>query len=157
MRISVDFSAVRQTTAFEYGIRFLLGGLITAIAGVVADKFGPAVGGLFLAFPAILPATTSLVEKHEIEKKRAAGLPGQLRGTWAAALEATGAAVGSIGLIGFAIFVEHLVRNHNPWPVLVGATIAWFVIAGLIWRIRESGLRKRLRVNLHHLRLHKHA
>ena len=133
-----------------------MGGFITAVVGVIADKFGPAIGGLFLAFPAILPATASLVEKHEIEKKCAAGVRGKLRGSWAAALEAAGAAMGSVGLFGFAIVVERLVRQHNPWPVLVGATIAWFVIAALIWRVRESGMRKRLRA-LHHLRLHEHA
>jgi hypothetical protein len=64
--------------------------------------------------------------------------------------------MGSVGLFGFAIVVERLVRQHNPWPVLVGATIAWFVIAALIWRVRESGMRKRLRA-LHHLRLDEHA
>lgn len=156
MRISVDLSDVRETTAFEYAIRFLLGGLITAIAGLITDKYGPAVGGLFLAFPAILPATASLVEKHEIEKKRAAGLRGKLRGSWAAALEGAGAAIGTVGLFGFAIIVEYFVTKHNPWPVLVGATIAWFLIAAAIWRMRESGVRRRLRA-LHHLRLHEHA
>jgi hypothetical protein len=60
------------------------------------------VGGLFLAFPVILRATASLVQKHEIEKKQAAGLHGKVRGRWAAALESAGAAIGSVGLFGFA-------------------------------------------------------
>lgn len=156
MRISVDLSGLRETTLFEYATRFFLGGLITAVAGLITDKFGPGVGGLFLAFPAILPATVSLVEKHEVEKKRAAGVRGELRGSWAAALEAAGAAIGSLGLIGFAICVEYLVRSYHAWVVLLAATIVWIVIAGLIWRIRESGLLKRFRA-LHHLRLREHA
>jgi len=31
MRVSIDVSSVRRTTAFEYAIRFLLGGIITAV------------------------------------------------------------------------------------------------------------------------------
>jgi hypothetical protein len=56
----------------------------------------------FLAFPVTLPATASLVQKHEIEKKQAAGLHVKVRGRWAAALDAAGAAIGSVGLFGFA-------------------------------------------------------
>jgi hypothetical protein len=38
-----------------YAIRFVIGGLITTATGLVARKFGPVVGGLFLAYPAIFP------------------------------------------------------------------------------------------------------
>jgi hypothetical protein len=55
-----------------------------------------------LAFPAILPASATLVEKHEREKKQAAGILQMIRGRQAAALEARGAAMGSIGLAVFA-------------------------------------------------------
>src|SRR5438067_4866772 len=54
-----------------YGLRFAFGGLITAITGLIAHNFGPVVGGLFLAFPAILPASVTLIEDHDGE--RAAG------------------------------------------------------------------------------------
>ncbi len=37
-------------------------------AGLIANKWGPGVGGLFLAFPAIFPASVGLVEKHEKQK-----------------------------------------------------------------------------------------
>jgi hypothetical protein len=36
---------------------------MTAIPGWIASKYGPVVGGLFLAFPAIFPASATLVEK----------------------------------------------------------------------------------------------
>ena len=145
MRVSVTLSSVRRTTLFEYLIRFVLGGIITAVAGVIATRFGPAAGGLFLAFPAIFPASATLVEKHEIEKKRSHGLDGRIRGRKAAALDAAGAAIGSIGLFGFAIFVEELVGKFHPWIILVGGTILWFLIAVLIWRLRKGRLLKRLR------------
>ena len=74
MLIQVDPSALGQTKWHEYAVRFLFGGLITAIAGIIAKKFGPGVGGLFLAFPAIFPASATLIEKHEKEKKESEGL-----------------------------------------------------------------------------------
>jgi Protein of unknown function (DUF3147) len=148
MRISIDISSVRQTTVFEYAIRFFLGGIITAVAGVIANEFGPSAGGLFLAFPAIFPATATLVEKHENEKKRAAGLRESVRGRKAAALDATGAAIGSVGLFAFALLVEHLAGKHNPWTVLLSATLLWFVVAALLWRCDKSGTLKLLKVSL---------
>jgi hypothetical protein len=78
-------------------------GLITPIAGVIAKQFGPAVGGLFLAFPAIFPASATLIEKHEKQKKEKRGLHGVPRGREAASMDAAGAAMGSIGLLQFAL------------------------------------------------------
>jgi hypothetical protein len=79
MQIQVDPSALRQTKWHEYGVRFLLGGFITAAAGIIAKKFGPTLGGLFLAFPAIFPAGATLIEKHEKQKKEKEGLQGTER------------------------------------------------------------------------------
>ena len=72
------------------------------IAGLLAKEFGPVLGGLFLAFPAIFPASATMVEKHEREKKREAGIFNSYRGRQAAALDAREAAIGSIGLACFA-------------------------------------------------------
>src|SRR5579864_4617827 len=83
-KIVVNFDGLRRTRWHEYGIRFLAGGTITALVGIIGRKFGPSIGGLFLAFPAIFPASAMLVEKHELEKKRNAGVNGVLRsrGLW---------------------------------------------------------------------------
>src|ERR1700685_3371964 len=54
--LQLDLSTFRETRWYEYAARFFFGGLITAAAGIVAKKLGPAIGGLFLAFPAIFPA-----------------------------------------------------------------------------------------------------
>jgi hypothetical protein len=62
MRIKADLSALAQTKWHDYAVRFLFGGFITALAGIIAKKFGPGIGGLFLAFPAILPASATLIE-----------------------------------------------------------------------------------------------
>jgi hypothetical protein len=68
MRVSIDVSSLRRTTVFEYAIRFLLGGIITAVTGLIANRFGAAAGGLFLAFPAIFPASVTLVESTKLKK-----------------------------------------------------------------------------------------
>ena len=77
-------------------------------AGLIANKWGPGVGGLFLAFPAIFPSSATLVEKHEKQKKQQHGLDGTIRGREAAGLDAAGAAIGSIGLIALAVAVWRL-------------------------------------------------
>ena len=69
MRIKIDPSGILKTRWYEFAVRFFFGGLITAIAGLIAKKFGPGVGGLFLAFPAIFPASATLIEKHEKQRK----------------------------------------------------------------------------------------
>ena len=69
MRIKVDPSGLKQTKWHEYALRFVAGGIITVIAGLIARKWGPGIGGLFLAFPAIFPATATLIEKHQRQRK----------------------------------------------------------------------------------------
>lgn len=102
------------------------------MTGLIGTEWGPGVGGLFLAFPAMLCASATLVESHEKRRKRAAGLEGKNRGKDAAALDAVGAALGSIGLVAFAAAVL-LVNAAAPWGSLVLASLAWAVTAGGCW------------------------
>jgi uncharacterized protein DUF3147 len=69
VKIKIDTSALRQSHWYQYLVRFFFGGAVTALAGVIANHFGPAVGGLFLAFPAIFPAAATLIDDLEKEKK----------------------------------------------------------------------------------------
>jgi len=69
MKISLDLSALGETRWYEYALRFAFGGAVTVAAGLIANKWGPGVGGLFLAFPAIFPGSANLVEKHKKQKK----------------------------------------------------------------------------------------
>jgi Protein of unknown function (DUF3147) len=137
MRVHFDISALYRTKWHEYALRFLFGGAITVIAGILAKKYGPVFGGLFLAFPAIFPASATLVEKHECEKKRRAGIPRTIRGRQAAALDARGAAMGSIGLACFALVVWKLLPLWQPVLVLLAALAVWFAVSYLIWRARK--------------------
>ena len=135
MRIRVDFSALAETTWREYAVRFISGGLTTAAAGIVAEKFGPGVGGLFLAFPAILPAAATLIEKHEMEKKEARGLNGTVRARDLVSIDAAGSAMGAIGLLVFAALVWRFIPHHSSGLTLTGATLAWIAASVLVWLI----------------------
>jgi Protein of unknown function (DUF3147) len=138
MRVSFHFDALRKTKWSEYAVRFIFGGAISVIAAVLARHFGPAFGGLFLAFPAIFPASATLLEKHEIQKKTKAGITFTLRGRQSAALDAAGAALGSIGLAAFAVVVWKLLSRHNTGIALCVGTITWLALSILGWSIRHK-------------------
>jgi len=136
MIVRLNPSALRDIRWYEYAVRFTLGGAMTAIAGFIAARFGPVVGGLFLAFPAIFPASATLIEKHVRERKEKAGLSGARRGREAAALDAAGAVLGSLGLAAFAVVIWLLIEQ-SPSLALVLATTAWLVISVLAWIVRR--------------------
>jgi Protein of unknown function (DUF3147) len=142
MKITFDLSTLAGTRWYEYGVRFLFGGAITVIAGLLAKRFGPIFGGLFLAFPAIFPASATLVEKHEWEKKWKAGITNTTRGRQAAALDARGAAMGSIGLACFALFVWKLLPVWNVGVVLLVALSLWLGVSVLVWEASKRHSRR---------------
>jgi len=138
MPFRMDVSAAFRTRWYEYALRFIFGGLITVAAGLIAKRFGPTVGGLFLAFPAIFPASATLVDKHEREKKAEVGLHGSVRGRMAASLDARGAAMGSLGLLAFALFVWKVRTWGSASVVLSPAVVAWFVVSISLWYGRRN-------------------
>ena len=137
MRIRINLASLEQTQWHDYFTRFLLGGAITVATGLIAKHFGPVIGGLFLAFPAILPAGATLIEKHERDKKRRAGIPRTIRGRLAAALDARGAAMGTVALAAFGLFVWKLLPLYNAAVILAAALALWLALAILIWRVRK--------------------
>ncbi|HZQ70274.1 MAG TPA: DUF3147 family protein [Terriglobales bacterium] len=145
MLVAINTSGLKQTRWYEFATRFALGGLVTAGAAQITDKLGPSFGGLFLAFPAILAASVTLVEKHEREGKEKKGLHGVIRGGQAAAADAAGAAMGSLGLVSFACFVAIFIPNHNPALVIVGATVVWALVSSGVWFARKKKLCRRFR------------
>jgi hypothetical protein len=138
VKIEIDISVIGRIKWSDYALRFFFGGLVTAVAGVIAKEFGPGVGGLFLAFPAIFPASATLIEKNEREKKLTHGLHGARRGRQAASIDAAGAALGSIGLVAFGLISWRMLPNINAWIVLSSATAGWLAVSGLAWWIRKS-------------------
>ena len=142
MVVRFRFSALNEGRWYEYLLRFILGGLATVAAGLVADVWGPVTGGLFLAMPAIFCASATLIEKHERERKEKKGLKGKSRGKDAAALDAAGSGLGGVGLGMFAA-VMWLLGQDSAAGSLVLATIAWFGVSCLLWLARRNARRVR--------------
>jgi hypothetical protein len=134
--IKVSTSSLREGRWYEYVARFALGGAATAFTGLVSSRYGASIGGLFLALPAIFCASATLIESHEIRRKREAGWDGKRRGQEAAALDAAGAALGALGMLAFAVVFWMLVER-TVFGAFAGASLAWAVIAVAAWFLRR--------------------
>ncbi len=125
LRATARTERLSQTLPREYAIRFVFGGLVTVAAGLIATRWGAIVGGLFLAFPSILPASLTLVKGH-------AKLSG------AAGADALGATLGSLGLVVFALVGWTLSTSVPGWAMLAIATAAWAVGAVGAWAVFQA-------------------
>jgi hypothetical protein len=135
--VEFKLSDIKETKPLELALRFVFGGLCTVAAGLVAKQWGPALGGLFLAFPAIFPAGATLIQGHEKEKKAAIGSDGTRRGRLSASIDAAGAALGSCGLAAFAFICWQALRNCNTTMTIAIATTAWLMISVSLWELRK--------------------
>ena len=127
MRIEVDPSRLKHTKWYEYVLRFVFGGTIAVIAGLIGKHFGPAYGGLFLGFPAILPASITLIEKHESKGSHRRDEARNQAGE-----DSLGAALGSCGMIAFALAVW-LFDLGTAWLILLAAFILYLAVALAVW------------------------
>ena len=124
--VGFDWSKLSKASPPELLIRFVFGGGIALVAAISGSLFGPRFGGLFLAFPAVLPATLTLIEKKE--------------GTTKAWADASGGVLGAIGLATFAFTALQLLRA-NPVVALALALLAWLLVSGSLYFLsRETGL-----------------
>ncbi|HEY7842976.1 MAG TPA: DUF3147 family protein [Bradyrhizobium sp.] len=135
--ISFSPSSLKEGRWYEYLVRFALGGAATVFTGLVSSSYGASVGGLFLALPAIFCASATLIEKHEIRRKREAGLDGRRRGQKAAALDSAGAVLGALGMLAFAIAFSSIVERSIP-AAFIGASLAWLVVSVAAWCVRRK-------------------
>ncbi|HEY2529998.1 MAG TPA: hypothetical protein VGJ20_19015 [Xanthobacteraceae bacterium] len=137
MRIQINLASLKQTQWYEYFERFLLGGALTVTTGLIAKHFGPVVGGLFLAFPAIFPSGARLIDKQQRDRKRRAGIPHTIRGRLAAALDARSAAMGSIALAAFGLLIWKYLPKHNAAVIFTAAVAVWVILTVALWRVRK--------------------
>jgi len=135
--VKFSSSSLKDGRWYEYVVRFMLGGAATVFTGLIASGFGPAVGGLFLALPAVFCASATLIEQHEERHKRQAGFSGHRRGQQAAGLDAVGAALGSIGMPGFALVFAMMAQQSAPTAFAL-ALLTWCVISVAAWWIWEQ-------------------
>jgi nicotinamide-nucleotide amidase len=121
--IRVEPEKLFSINAKEYLIRFGFGFLISVVAAVIGQTAGPKVGGLFLAFPAILPATLTLVQRND--------------GIGQALSDIRGATLGAIGMVAFAVIMVVAVRA-TPVVGLIAALLGWVVVSGLAYLLMRG-------------------
>lgn len=143
MVINADMSALKKASWLEYAMRFVFGGSMTVIAGLIAKYYGPELGGLFLAFPAIAPAAATLIDQHAKEDQQRAGFEGHTRGRKTAALDMFGTVWGSVGLLAFGLVIWQVAPSHSTWLVLLAAMIAWVAGALGTWEMRRALKRRK--------------
>jgi hypothetical protein len=97
---------------------------ITLVAGLIGMKFGPKLGGVFLAFPAILPASLTLIEQKEGRER--------------AAIDSIGAVLGAIAMIAFAVVVSLSVVRLGPVVALGIALVIWLMVAVALYALVEA-------------------
>lgn len=111
----VDPSKVKTHGFKDYAIRFVFGAGIALGASLIGMKFGSRVGGVFLGFPAILPAALTLIQKTE--------------GKDEASIDSMGALLGAIAMVLFAVTVTWTVTR---WGVLTSLGVSlgvWIAVA----------------------------
>jgi hypothetical protein len=135
--IQIKLASLKDTKFHEHAVRFLFGGLCTALAGLIAKRFGPGIGGLFLAFPAIFPAGLTLIANHEKRRKAEIGFDGTNRGRLAASIDSMGAALGCVGLVGFALVVRIGLPRYNAPSVIFGASLVWLTVSCGLWFLKK--------------------
>lgn len=113
--MQIRLGALRSLSVREYAIRFVFGAAISLLAGLVTLQFGPVSGGLLLAFPAVLPAALTLIERRE--------------GTDRAVEDTHGAVCGALGLVAFAACARLLLVHTSAAVALSAALVAWVVVA----------------------------
>jgi hypothetical protein len=124
--VGTQLTEVRRIRPRDLLVRFAFGAATSAFAGALTIAFKPRVGGVFLAFPAILAATLTLIAEEEDKARAREDARGAVVGAVALALFA------AIGVVGF--------ERIAPPLVLAAAGAAWALGAVglylLLWRRR---------------------
>ena len=138
MIVHARLAVIKGIKLQEWILRFVFGGAVCVIAGLIAHFFGPLIGGFFLAFPAIFPASASLVEAHEKQHKARAGFDGTNRGRIVAAIDAFGTTMGCIGLAGFAFVFWIWLPRAGLFEVFALAAVVWLMLSVGFWLLRKK-------------------
>jgi hypothetical protein len=109
---------IKEARFSDYAIRFAFGGTISVVAALIGAVLKEPIGGIFTAFPAIMLASLTLIDKAEDREH--------------ASYDAVGAALGAVGFIACAFFIS---RTLGQWPV--AASLGMGI---LIWLVVSVGL-----------------
>ncbi len=111
----LDLSSLKKHSPSDYITRFIFGAGIAAAAGIVSSVYGARIGGILLAFPAVLPASLTLIERKYGKRE--------------AAIDARGAVLGSFALLGFAVVAAWALPRFAAGIGLALASATWVVLA----------------------------
>lgn len=115
----LTLSRLRRVRLRDYLVRFAMGATISVVAAVVGKVIGVRFGGTLLAFPAILPASLTLIQEEE--------------GTRRADRDAIGAILGAVGLVVFGMIGEATFGRTDPVLALALAILGWLLTAFLLY------------------------
>lgn len=110
----LELRKLHDIRVHEYALRFAFGFAVSVAAGVISNGVGTRFGGMFLAFPAILPASLTLLQKKE--------------GTRKAGRNAIGAVLGGVALLTFA-GVGEIAFRHLTYGAIVLQLLTWVAVA----------------------------
>jgi hypothetical protein len=109
---------IKETRFRDMAVRFAFGGTISVVAALVGAATTDSIGGVFTAFPAILVASLTLIDKQEDQEH--------------ASYDAVGAALGAVGFVACALFISLTLQRWSTAASLgVGLSIWLAVSVGL--------------------------
>jgi asparagine N-glycosylation enzyme membrane subunit Stt3 len=125
--VAVEPGRVRDVGRRDVALRFAFGAVTSALAGIVSALAGASWAGPFLALPAILAASLTLIADEESGKR--------------AREDSRGAVLGAVALVAFAaVGAAGFGRIGAAWVLLL-AGAAWCAVAGglywLLWARRR--------------------
>jgi hypothetical protein len=131
--VTIDAARLRDTRRREVMIRFAFGFAASVIAGLVGIGIGDRAGGLFLAFPAILPASLTLIADKDGDSE--------------AEVDAGGALIGAAALVAFAVVSWQVLGRVPLVAAEIAALAAWLVASvsayfAVRWAVRRRTTRR---------------
>lgn len=127
-KVGLSLSGLRDAPPRDLAIRFVFGLTVSAVAAVIGIAVNARFGGVFLAFPAILPATLTLIEKEQSERK--------------ARDDDVGAVLGAAALILFAGLGWWLFGQIGAPLTLTAAAAGWLIAAVLMYLLLQAATRR---------------
>lgn len=129
----LDLNSLKKHRVSDYLTRFAFGAGISAAAGIAGAIFGAKVGGVLLGFPAILPASLTLIERKD--------------GRGEAAVDAIAAILGGVALVAFALVAAVALTRFSALVALLLAAAAWLLVAlalyvSILWLPRRRRRRR---------------
>jgi hypothetical protein len=112
---------IKEARFRDFAVRFAFGGTISVVAALIGSATTESIGGIFTAFPAILVASLTLIDKQEDQEH--------------ASYDAVGAALGAVGFIACALFISLTLQRWSTAASLgVGLSI-WLAVSVVLYAL----------------------